>query len=130
MISNRFKWLFISTFFTEVVAPKTRTVIREGVDVVATGGMDDVVRIWDVTADGELKLKHKLTDHSLGVVSVALNKDVTRKNALLEEFAFKPVFFSKEQSKVYFTNIKNNYPSMLLKESLSFLWLSKSSMFW
>ena len=66
-------------FFTEDVAPKTRTVVREGADIVATGGMDDVVRIWDVTADGELKLKHKLTDHSLGVVSVALNKDVTRK---------------------------------------------------
>ena len=29
--------------------------------------------------DGDLKLRHKLTDHSLGVVSVALNNDVTRK---------------------------------------------------
>ena len=60
------------------MAPKTRTVVREGVDVIASGGMDDIVRLWDVTPDGELKLKYKLPDHSLGVVSVALNKEVTR----------------------------------------------------
>ena len=41
--------------------------------------MDDAVRIWDVTGEGELRLRHKLTDHSLGVVSVALNNDVSRK---------------------------------------------------
>jgi WD repeat-containing protein 61 len=55
-------------------------VVREGADVVASGGMDDTVRIWDVTADGELKLRHKLTDHSLGVVSVSLNNDATRES--------------------------------------------------
>ena len=53
--------------------------VHEGADVIASGGMDDAVRIWNVTADGDLKLRHKLTDHSLGVVSVALNNDVTRK---------------------------------------------------
>ena len=69
--------LVFNSCFLEM-APKTRTVVREGVDVIASGGMDDIVRLWDVTPDGELKLKYKLPDHSLGVVSVALNKEVTR----------------------------------------------------
>ena len=67
------------------MAPKTRTVVREGVDVIASGGMDDIVRLWDVTPDGELKLKYKLSDHSLGVVSVALNKEVTRKGPFIND---------------------------------------------
>ena len=31
-------------------------------------GVDDIVRVWNVS-DGELRLKNKLTDHSLGVVA-------------------------------------------------------------
>ena len=31
-------------------------------EFLVTGGLDDVVRIW-TQDDGELKLKHKLTDH-------------------------------------------------------------------
>ena len=46
-------------------------------EFLVTGGLDDVVRIW-TQDDGELKLKHKLTDHSLGVVSVDISKDVTK----------------------------------------------------
>jgi hypothetical protein len=61
------------------MAPKTKTVVREGVDIIASGGMDDIVRLWDVSPEGGVKLKYKLQDHSLGVVSVALNKEVTRK---------------------------------------------------
>ena len=44
---------------------------------IITGGVDDVVRVW-AYHDGELRLKHKLTDHSLGVVSVDVSKDVTK----------------------------------------------------
>ena len=43
-------------------------------DVVATGGVDDLVKVWQYE-DGELRLRHKLGDHSLGVVSVALGKE-------------------------------------------------------
>ena len=78
------------------MAPKTRTVVREGVDVIASGGMDDIVRLWDVTPDGELKLKYKLPDHSLGVVSVALNKEVTRELPFLYDFV--------ASGGLYFTN--------------------------
>merc|ERR1711936_600448 len=37
-------------------------------EAVITGGVDDIVRVWSVS-DGELRLKNKLTDHSLGVVA-------------------------------------------------------------
>jgi len=43
-------------------------------DILATGGVDNMVRVWSYH-DGEIKLKHKLSDHSLGVVSVALSHD-------------------------------------------------------
>ena len=43
-------------------------------DVVATGGVDDLVKVF-AYEDGELRLRHKLGDHSLGVVSVALSKE-------------------------------------------------------
>ena len=38
-------------------------------EAVITGGVDDIVRVWNVS-DGDLKLKNKLADHSLGVVAV------------------------------------------------------------
>lgn len=47
-------------------------------DIVVTGGMDDLVRIWEYSSEGELRLKHKLAEHSLGVVSVNLTKDAKR----------------------------------------------------
>ena len=62
------------------------------VDIIATGGVDDLVKVWEYTSDGEMKLKHKLSDHSLGVVSVDLSKDVKREYVynsemkLLEEY--------------------------------------------
>ena len=40
-------------------------------------GVDDIVRVWNVS-DGELRLKNKLTDHSLGVVAVDIDKEVTK----------------------------------------------------
>ena len=40
-------------------------------------GVDDIVRVWNVS-NGELRLKNKLTDHSLGVVAVDINKEVTK----------------------------------------------------
>ena len=61
----------------ETPAPKSvRTVEKE---IVVTGGMDDLVRIWEYTEEGEMRLKHKLAEHSLGVVSVYLSKDAKRK---------------------------------------------------
>uniref|UniRef100_A0ABD2XL83 WD repeat-containing protein 61 n=1 Tax=Trichogramma kaykai TaxID=54128 RepID=A0ABD2XL83_9HYME len=44
---------------------------------VITGSVDDTVKVWDYK-DGGLHLKHKLTGHSLGVVSVATNSDGTK----------------------------------------------------
>ena len=44
-----------------------------------TGGMDDLVRVWEYSPEGDLRLKHKLAEHSLGVVSVNLTKDAKRK---------------------------------------------------
>ena len=43
-------------------------------DIIVTGGVDDVVKIWNYK-DGELEYRHQLTDHSLGVVSVAVSSD-------------------------------------------------------
>ena len=36
-----------------------------------------ILRVWSVS-DGELRLKNKLADHSLGVVAVDINKEVTK----------------------------------------------------
>ena len=35
-------------------------------EVLVSGGIDDIVRVWTYR-QGELTLKHQLTDHSLGV---------------------------------------------------------------
>ena len=43
-------------------------------DIIVTGGLDDVVKVWDFN-DDELKLRHTLTGHSLGIVSVAISSD-------------------------------------------------------
>ncbi|XP_014208711.1 WD repeat-containing protein 61 [Copidosoma floridanum] len=43
-------------------------------EYVITGSVDDTVKVWE-HKNGSLKLKHKLTGHSLGVVSVAVNSD-------------------------------------------------------
>lgn len=47
-------------------------------EYVITGSVDDTVKVWE-HKDGGLKLKHKLTGHSLGVVSVAMNSDGSSK---------------------------------------------------
>lgn len=54
-----------------VVAPVP---FGDGQDIIVTGGLDDVVKVWDFD-DNELHLKHKLTGHSLGIVSVAISSD-------------------------------------------------------
>lgn len=41
-----------------------------------TGGLDDLVKVWELQ-DDKLELKHKLEGHSLGVVSVAISNDGT-----------------------------------------------------
>ena len=46
-------------------------------DIIVTGGVDDVVKIWNYK-DGELEYRHQLTDHTLGVVSVAVSSDGRR----------------------------------------------------
>lgn len=52
--------------------------VVEESQIVVTGGVDDLVKIWAYD-EGALHLRHKLADHSLGVVSVALSKDADRK---------------------------------------------------
>lgn len=43
-------------------------------EYVVTGSVDDAVKVWEHKG-GSLELKHKLTGHSLGVVSVAVSSD-------------------------------------------------------
>ncbi|KAJ6638136.1 WD repeat-containing protein 61 [Pseudolycoriella hygida] len=43
-------------------------------DCIVTGGLDDMVKIWDLN-DNRLELRQQLTGHSLGVVSVAISSD-------------------------------------------------------
>ena len=62
------------------------------VDIIATGGVDDLVKVWEYTSDGEMKLKHKLSDHSLGVVSVDLSKDVKRKYIYASEMKLQDLY--------------------------------------
>ena len=47
----------------------------ETVDFIVTGGLDDLVKVWDIREDNTLKLRHQLKGHSLGVVSVAVSSD-------------------------------------------------------
>ncbi|CAD6995027.1 unnamed protein product [Ceratitis capitata] len=47
----------------------------EPVDFIVTGGLDDLVKVWDIREDDQLKLRHTLKGHSLGVVSVAVSPD-------------------------------------------------------
>ncbi|XP_033163662.1 WD repeat-containing protein 61 [Drosophila mauritiana] len=44
-------------------------------DFLVTGGLDDLVKVWDLQEDNTLKLRHKLKGHALGVVSVAVSSD-------------------------------------------------------
>lgn len=44
------------------------------VDYIITGGLDDLVKVWELQ-DDTLSLKHTLEGHSLGVVSVAISND-------------------------------------------------------
>ncbi|XP_055851267.1 SKI8 subunit of superkiller complex protein [Episyrphus balteatus] len=44
-------------------------------DFIVTGGLDDLVKIWDIRDDNTLSVRHQLTGHSLGVMSVAVSSD-------------------------------------------------------
>ena len=61
----------------EEAEKNVETKTLEAEDIIVTGGVDDIVKIWGYD-DGELKLRHKLSDHSLGVVSVTLSQDGKR----------------------------------------------------
>lgn len=43
-------------------------------EFIVTGGLDDFVKIWDLSGD-KLKLRYSMPGHSLGVVSVAVSPD-------------------------------------------------------
>ena len=43
-------------------------------DYVVTGGIDDLVKIWQVR-DDKFELRHKLVGHSLGVVSLDVSSN-------------------------------------------------------
>ena len=47
---------------------------EETVEYLVTGSVDDTVKVWELK-DKSFQLKHKLTGHSLGVVSVAVSSD-------------------------------------------------------
>lgn len=47
-------------------------------EYLVTGSVDDTVKVWE-QKDKSLQLKHKLTGHSLGVVSVAVSSDGSSK---------------------------------------------------
>lgn len=47
----------------------------EPIDFIVTGGLDDLVKVWDIREDNTLKLRHQLKGHALGVVSVAVSSD-------------------------------------------------------
>ena len=51
----------------------------ENKEYVITGSLDDTVKVWEFKNES-LKLKHKLTGHALGVVSVAVSSDGTSKH--------------------------------------------------
>lgn len=51
---------------------------EETVEYLVTGSVDDAVKVWELQ-DGALQMKHKLTGHSLGVVSVAVSSDGSSK---------------------------------------------------
>lgn len=48
----------------------------EVIEIIVTGSVDDLVKVWKVESD-RLELSKTLAGHSLGVVSVALNSDCT-----------------------------------------------------
>ena len=60
-------------------------------EYVITGSVDDTVKVWEYT-DKSLRLKHKLTGHSLGVVSVAVNSDGSSKNSIVNCTFYKMFF--------------------------------------
>ena len=47
-------------------------------EYLVTGSVDDAVKVWE-QKDKSLQLKYKLSGHSLGVVSVAVNSDGSSK---------------------------------------------------
>lgn len=52
----------------------------EIVEYIVTGSVDDTVKVWEYKAKSvQLKHKHKLTGHSLGVLSVAVSSDGSSK---------------------------------------------------
>lgn len=63
---------------TEKETEKTateKTTTTEQVHYIVSGGVDDVVKIWDINEDNVLTTRHQLKGHSLGIVSVAASTD-------------------------------------------------------
>ena len=49
---------------------------QESTNFIVTGGLDDMVKIWDLKDNNtKLELRQQLVGHSLGVVSVAISSD-------------------------------------------------------
>lgn len=48
---------------------------NDPIDFIVTGGLDDLLKVWDIREDSTLQLRHELKGHSLGVLSVATSSD-------------------------------------------------------
>lgn len=51
--------------------------VQESSDCIVTGSIDETVKIWNYDKTTNLNLDKTLTEHSLGVISVALNSDAS-----------------------------------------------------
>ena len=68
--------LQIILIIIRVFAYRDLTTAEESVHYIVTGALDDLVNVWIFKNFG-LELKHKLENHSQGVVSVAIISDIS-----------------------------------------------------
>lgn len=81
--NRQLSWLSMTASYTLTVPllihrDSIRSNKDETAEYLVTGSVDDAVKVWELK-NGTLKMKHKLTGHSLGVVSVAVCSDGSSK---------------------------------------------------
>lgn len=71
----------VKKLFILIIVPDSdsiRSNENEITEYLVTASVDDSVKVWELK-DSALKLKHKLTGYSLGVVSIAISSDGSSK---------------------------------------------------